>query len=442
MFESKAMARGFDAVEMTYQRVVDFSTRVFRGEVDAYQLSEEAGLSLRGEYRGGIGYYYSELIDVAVIEEALEAMMKSAELMEVKEEFIPESDAVLSDEADYHPDLGEIHYPSVMPKMVAMEEALKERDAAIGEVPYNLYAMVERELRIMNSRGMDLSQRFNLNYYVLSALAREGERGKTAMDFKVSSRPDLFEDQGFTLGIAREARDLLAARPVPSGKIPVLLNNRVAAQFLGGFASLFSAEMVDKDLSLLKGRLGEKIGADILNILDDPTEERALIHRQFDDEGTLTRRQKLVEEGVLKAYLHNTKTGRKMGMSPGGNGLREGIKSQLGISPTNFFIEPGNRSLEAMITDVEYGLLITQIQALHSGLNAVSGDFSLPAQGYLIRDGKIQGSVDQITISSNIMAVFNQISDIGEDLYFHIPNGMGSVGSPSLLIEGISVAGE
>jgi len=435
--ESRAKSHGFDAVEMIFSRATDFSTKMFRGEVEAYQLSSEIGISLRGEYQGAIGYYYSELVDESIIEEALEAMKGSALVMEVKEEFISQSQEVLCDDSDYHPALVGIEYPQIMPLMAGAEEMLKGGDPRITEVPYNLYALMEREISIMNSKGMNLSQKFNLNYYVLSALAKDGDKGKTAMDYKASGDPIHFHDRDFIGGIAREAVSLLRAKPVASGNYPVILENKVAAQILGGFKSLFSAEMVDKDLSLLKGLLGRKIGVEGLNILDDPTQEKALIHRKFDDEGTLARSKNLVKDGRLLEYLHNSKTSRKMGMAPGGNGYREGIKSALGISPTNLFIEPASKSFEELIREVEQGLLITEIQALHSGLNAISGDFSLPAQGYRIEGGRITDSVDQITISSNIMEVFQQISGISDDLYFHIPNGMGSVGSPSLLIEEI-----
>ena len=184
------------------------------------------------------------------------------------------------------------------------------------------------------------------------------------------------------------------------------------------------------------------MGNDLLTIIDSPFEKSAYIHRKFDDEGMLTKEKNLIESGVLKGYLHNSKTARKMNSENTGNAIRGSIKSSLGISHTNLFIKPNRGTLEEMIKEMENGILIIELQALHSGLNSISGDFSLPAQGYLIKSGEIVGAVDNITIAGNIMDVFNNVEKIGEDLEFYLPNNMGSVGSPSIMVKDINITGK
>jgi PmbA protein len=135
------------------------------------------------------------------------------------------------------------------------------------------------------------------------------------------------------------------------------------------------------------------------------------------------------------------KTAKKDGIETTGNASKGSYKSSIGISPTNFYVEKGKRSLEEMIASVEKGIMITELQGLHSGLNSISGDFSLAALGYLIEDGKISRPVEQITVAGNYFEMLNNIEETGSDLKFGLPGG-AYIGSPSLKIKKLAIAGE
>ncbi len=206
-------------------------------------------------------------------------------------------------------------------------------------------------------------------------------------------------------------------------------------------SSVFSAEYVDKGLSLLKDKIGEQIASNLLTIVDDPFLEDGFASRGFDDEGMSTSKKDIIHEGVLTTYLHSLKTAKKFHASKTGNAKRASYKSPLAIAPSNFYVLPGSSSLEDMIGTIDNGVYIIDVAGLHSGLNPVSGDFSLSASGYEIKGGKIHRPINQITIAGNLYTLFKDIEIIGNDLTFGLPSG-SYFGSPSIKISSISVAGD
>jgi PmbA protein len=154
-----------------------------------------------------------------------------------------------------------------------------------------------------------------------------------------------------------------------------------------------------------------------------------------------TRTKTVIENGKLKTFLHNLKTAKKDGVESTGNASRASFKAPVGISPTNFFIQPGELSYEDMIKRMGDGLIIIDVQGLHSGANPVSGDFSLGAYGYLVEKGQIVRPVEQITVAGNFFTLLETVEEIGSDLKFGRPSPGGYVGSPTLLVRHLSVAG-
>ena len=154
-----------------------------------------------------------------------------------------------------------------------------------------------------------------------------------------------------------------------------------------------------------------------------------------------TRVNKIIDKGILKTHLHNWKTADKDKIESTGNGTRSSYKGSLSISPSNLYIEKGNSSYDELISSIDKGLIIIDVAGLHSGLNTVSGDFSLSAYGYEVENGRIKRPVDLITIAGNLYEVLNNIEAIGDDLKFGLP-GAGYIGSPSIKIKSLSVAGE
>ena len=167
------------------------------------------------------------------------------------------------------------------------------------------------------------------------------------------------------------------------------------------FAGVLSGDAVQKGVSLLKGKEGEVIASNIVNLVDDPHLENGLASVGFDDEGVATTKTYLIKDGKLENLLHNLKTANKAGVKSTGNGFKSSYASPISVSPTNMYIEPGVNSLEEMTKKIDKGLIITDFAGLHSGANSITGDFSLAAKGFYIENGVKTKPVEQITVAGN-----------------------------------------
>ena len=158
----------------------------------------------------------------------------------------------------------------------------------------------------------------------------------------------------------------------------------------------------------------------------------------FDDEGVATFKKEVILKGTLKTLLYNLKTAYKAGVKSTGNGFKASYASPVSISSTNFYIEKGNKTFDELLKDVNEGVIITEFAGLHSGANSITGDFSLAAKGFYIKDGKKTFPIEQITVAGNYFDLLKNIKEIGNDLKFP----MSSVGSPSVVLDELSIAGK
>lgn len=200
---------------------------------------------------------------------------------------------------------------------------------------------------------------------------------------------------------------------------------------------MFDGESAYKGISLLNDSMGKQIFSDIITIVDDPLMEDGYNSRSFDDEGVACRKKTLVEQGVLKNYLHNLKSAKLMNAVSTGNGFKAGYASNVGIAPSNLYIENGNASVEDMIASMKEGIIVTEITGLHAGLNAMTGEFSLQSQGWYVKDGKKLRPVNLITIAGNFLDAMKDIAMLGNDGKLNA----SSIGSPSILFTSLSVSG-
>jgi PmbA protein len=226
----------------------------------------------------------------------------------------------------------------------------------------------------------------------------------------------------------------LGARKVKTAKVPIVFENTVSGSLVGHIFEAVNGDSVYRGASYLAGKLGEKIAGDNINIVDDGTLPGLFGTSPFDSEGIASRKTVVVENGVLRNYLLNTYTAKKLGMHTTGNASR-GLAGTPGIGPGNFFLKPGTKSLEEIIAGIKEGLLVTEF--LGFGVNLVTGDFSRGATGLWIENGELAYPVEEITVAGNLKDMFSNISEIGSDLEFR-----SAIASPTLRIEGMTVAGE
>ena len=223
------------------------------------------------------------------------------------------------------------------------------------------------------------------------------------------------------------------------------LEDRVAYTLCMGllstYSSVFSAEAAQKGMSLLQGKEGEKIAADMVTLIDDPMHPESLVKRTFDGEGVAAFEKNVIEEGVLKTLLHNLSTAAKAGVKSTGNGQKASYASTVGVGPFTFYLKPVEGTEEELLAAAGNGICIKGVSGLHAGANPVTGDFSLLAEGFCVEDGRKTKPVKNITVSGNFFTLLKEIDRIGVDLKFIRGMG-GKCGSPSVLVRDMTVAGQ
>ncbi len=441
LFE-RGREKGMSEMEAFIQKRKKLNIRVFKGELDDYSISDEEGLSFRGIYRGKMGYSYTEKLDGSSIDMLIEKVVDNASIIDSDdEEFIFEGSNEYKKVNSFNDQLDRVSNEEKVKFTKLMEAEALKYDKKVYAVDYCIFGEEMVHSIMINTRGLNLEDKSNIAYASISVMVKDDDDVKTASRYLISNDFNSFNPKTLAVEAVKEGISLLGADSVESNGYPIIIRNDAAATLLEAYSSIFSAESVQKRLSLLKGKINEKIANDIITLTDDPFMEGGVMTRSFDGEGVASESKNIIEKGVLKNYLHNLKSAKKDGVKSKGNGYKGSYKSTVSIAPTNMYIQKGNSRLEDMVEGMERGLMIIDLQGIHSGTNPVSGDFSLSAHGYLIEDGKISKPVNQITLSGNFYDLIKEVIEVGNDLKFTFPGG-GYIGSPSLKIRELSVSGK
>jgi PmbA protein len=252
-------------------------------------------------------------------------------------------------------------------------------------------------------------------------LAAEWENDRqAAYHWDVGRGPDSIDIEEIGREAAKKAEAKLNPRQLPAGKYMVALHPEVTVELLGVVAGMLSAESVLKGRSLFEGRLGRPIASKILTLIDDGRMPDGFGSAPWDGEGVPTRRNALIEDGVLRSYLHNLRTAAEMGAVTTANASR-GAAGNPGLTTFNLFPKAGAKGHEAIIGQVTDGVLINEIMGLHT-VNPVSGDMSVGASGVRVRGGALAESVDRMTFAGNLRDLLQNIVEVGSDLRWYGPS--------------------
>jgi PmbA protein len=233
---------------------------------------------------------------------------------------------------------------------------------------------------------------------------------------------------------AERALRRLNPRKLATQKAPIIFEPRTARSILGDLFDAVNGGAIYRHASFLVGKLGEKIASESLTVVDDATMPGLFGSSPFDDEGVAGRRTVVVDRGVLKAYLLNSYSARKLGLKTTGNASR-GITGNAGVGPGNFYIEAGDIAPEKIIAGIRRGLYVTEL--IGANHNAVTGDYSSGAAGLWIENGELAYPVSEITIAGNFKQMLVDVEHIGSDLDFR-----GSIAAPTLVIREMTISGQ
>ncbi|MBX9842248.1 MAG: TldD/PmbA family protein [Xanthobacteraceae bacterium] len=267
----------------------------------------------------------------------------------------------------------------------------------------------------------------------MQAIAGEGTGMETDYDFSSALHAaDLDDPEKIGRTAGEKAVAKLNPRKVSTRKVPVVFDWSVAGSIVGHLVSAINGSAIARKTSFLKDKMGERIFAPGINIIDDPLRRRGLRSRPFDGEGVAGRRMALVEDGVLKTWILDSATARELGLTTTGHAGRS-ASSTPSPSPTNLHFEAGKLSPEELIKDIDEGFYVTDL--IGSGANMVTGDYSRGASGFWIEKGRRTYPVSEVTIAGHMSDIFRTVTP-ANDLQFRY-----GTNAPTLRIEGLTIAG-
>lgn len=436
---SEAISKEFDDCEVYYVDRESLNINVYKGEVEKYSLNNTFGISFRGLYNNKIGYSYTEILDDKSIDMLINSAKDSAMAVENEDmQFIYEGDKKYTKVDTYYPDLENINPDKLIDILLKLEEKCKEKSENIYNFGGCAIGYSNSRYGLVNSKGLNLSNKSNLlSAYVVPILKIEDEV-QDGMGYVIATNLEEVDIEKISNEAIEDAMAKIGGKSIKSNKYKVVIKNEAMSSMIGTFSSVFSGDSAQKGLSLLKDKEGQVIGSKVLTLVDDPLLSRGLATTGFDDEGVATYRKEIISSGKLITLMHNLKTAYKARIKTTGNGFKSSYSSPVGVSPTNLYIEKGNKSFNEIVKTVNDGIIITEFAGMHSGANSVTGDFSLAAKGFRIENGIKTYPIDQITVAGNFFQILKDIEEIGNDLIFP----MSSIGSPSVIIKELSVAGE
>jgi PmbA protein len=434
----QALAAGASDAECTIAEGEEFSANVRMGELETLKEADSRGAGLRvliGKRMGasytsdlspeGIQQMVRSAIDLAALtsEDPFAGLPGTEELGALKGDLQLFSDETAELPTEQRIDMAKRAEAAAL----AVDPRITNSEGASFDSSVNGRVFA-------NSRGFLGSYR--TSYCSVSAVPVATQNGSMERDywFSIARNYKGLEDAE-TVGrkAAERAIRRLGAVKVETQRAAVIFEPRISRSLLGNIFEAVDGRAIYRKASFLAGKLGEKIADERITLIDDGTIPGLFGSSPFDDEGVPTRRTPVIERGVLKNYLLNTYTARKLNMKTTGNASR-GITGNAGIGHGNFFLEAGERSQEEIIRGVKNGLFVTEL--IGSGVNIVTGDYSRGAVGMWIRDGEFAFPVSEVTIAGTLQEMLNGIAEIGNDLEFR-----GSVSAPTIMLGEMTVAG-
>jgi PmbA protein len=441
---ARAVTAGATDAEAIVSEGDEFSVSVRMGEVETLQESGSRGMGLRVF----VGKRSASASTSDLTPDGVSQLISGAlALARVTEEDtfagLPEDSQfgqLSGDLGLYYEDVYSLPAAERIDRARRAEAAAFATDSRIANSQGGSFDAATGRRVLANSRGF-LGE-YRSSYCGISAVPLAVDaNGAMQRDYWSSSArriADLESPESIGQEAARRALRRLGARRVPTQRVPIVFSPDAARSLVGHLFEAASGDSIWRSASFLAGQLGETIATHGLTVVDDhtmilPTGVGGFGTSPFDGEGLPARRTVVVQNGVLQTYLLNTYTARKLNMHSTGNATR-GLTGSPGIGAGNLFVLPGIASEEEILAAIPTGFYVTSLMGF--GTNMVTGDYSRGASGLWIENGELTFAVEEITISGNLRDMFKNITAIGSDLVFR-----GSVASPTLRIDGMTIAG-
>jgi PmbA protein len=405
----------------------DTHVRVYEGDVESLSSAESSGIGVRVVHKGRQGFACVGSLEDADARGALAEARDNASFASADDHAgLAVPDGVAPADLDLWRDsLVSFTTEAKIALAVDLDRRTRAADSRVRQVPEADYGDGAKESAIATSTGIETTGRRTGCHLSTQAIAGEGDETQTGSGYSVSRSPEELDPARAALDASVRAVRMLGATKPKSAHVTVVLDRRVTASLLSILARPLSGEDVAKGRSLFAGRLGEQVAVPALTFVEDPTNEHAFGAARYDAEGLACRRVPLIDRGRLTGFLYDTYGGRLAGAGSTASAVRGGFKSTPGVGARALSIVPGASDEEEILRQVGEGLFVQSVSGIHSGVNAISGDFSVGAVGLRIRDGALADPVREITIASTIQRMLHHVVGIGSDLEWMPGNSCG-----------------
>lgn len=426
-------SQGTDEIEVSFMDGLEFSVDVRLGKIESLIEAGSRYLGLRIIKDNKTAYASSSDLNTDTLKRLVKNAIRRAELANPDQCAglpIPKSGAIdIPDLNIYDPEISELATEKKI--ALALEtERIALSDKRISNSHGASFETKEINSVLANSNGF--AHEYKETFCSLSVGIQAGETDSKVEDFWSSTERHFRTlDPPEKIGKKALARTIrqLNPRKIKTQVVPVIFEPTMTSWLLGFLFACISGVAVYQKLSFLSDQLGEKIGNEHITVYDDGQMPGKLGTRPYDSEGVPTQKNKVIEKGTLKSFLCNTYAGKKLNLPSTGNA--DGVS----VGPNNFYLQPGDESLENIIKKTDEGLIL--IRTIGHGLNPVTGDISRGAFGLWVENGEIAYPVSEITIAGNLGTMLNQIEEKGNDLEFR-----SAICGPTLKIQELTVAGE
>jgi PmbA protein len=428
--------------------------RAHGGEIESLSAATQRGIGIRAWIGKRVGYAYGTDLSEAGVT-ALAARAAEAARVADEDEFAgppdpsgaavrlmhadgakgaPEAEMGLSDPtmADWSPD-------RLADLALAIEAAALSTDSRIAGVEQAVYADSAESVALVSSLGIEGEYSSSSCYGYVQALAQGDDGRETGLGFDLGRGPAALDPTAIGREGAERAAAMIGAGKPKSRTCPVILDPTVAASFIALIGGGLAASAVQRGRSPFAERLGDEVANEALVLHDDGLDSEGFASAPFDAEGVPRRRTALIEARTLSTYIYDTYTANRGDAASTGNASRSGYRSQPSVSASNLIVSPGELDFAGLLREANDGVLVTDVAGLHSGVNPVSGVFSVGASGRVIRDGELAEPLREFTIASDLVSMLRAVRAVGADSRW-VPFG-GSVKTSSLLVGEMTVAG-
>lgn len=427
-----------EQLEVVLGRSTSTTVRVYDGEVESLTSAGSRGAGVRILRDGRQGFAHCGSLELDVLHETVAEARDNVAFGEPDEwnglaepdgvDPVPQSswsDAVVACPVDEKVRLA-----------LDLERRVRSIDPRVASARTTIFGDGWGETVIASTAGILAADRGGSCSVSTSPMARDGDETQMGWAYDAQQDPAALDlERVASEAVARAVRLLGATKPA-SLRGAIVLEPRLALSLLGIVAGMLSAESVIKGRSPFADRVGDQVASPLVTLVDDPTRSESLAAETYDGEGLACRRNPLLVDGVLQGFLHNSYTARRTGGRSTGSAVR-GVRSLPGAGPQLLVMSPGTRSFDELVASVDHGVVVTSFSGLHSGVNPVSGDFSVGADGLLVRNGTIGEPVREITVASTLQRLLLDVREVGGDFEWQ-PGGSGGC---SLVIDDVAVSG-